>query len=74
MMDIVMCVEEFFQKNVIFGTCTLERYTQFRNLYVREMVNHVMAESHLTVNLLLTGHMSVLHLLEKHDFGFVGCD
>ena len=74
MMDIVMCVEEFFQKSVIFGTCTLERHTQFRNLYVREMVNHVMAETHFTVYLLFAGHMSVLHLLEKHDLGFVGCD
>ncbi len=36
------------------------------NLHVREVVVHVMAESHLTVVLLLADHLSVLGLSHQH--------
>ena len=56
-----MGIKEVTQHIVVLGTCALEWKVKLKNLYIGEMVVHVMAETDLTIDLLLTGDVAVLH-------------
>ena len=69
-----MLLKEFFQHGIVFVACAFERQTQLRNLYLWEMVVHIMAETYFAVHLLLARHLSVLHLFQEHYLLLVACD
>ena len=64
--------KELLQHFGEFSTCAAQRQVEHGNLHVREVVVHVMAESYLSVVLLLADHFSVLGLPHEHDFIFLG--
>ena len=66
MMYVGMGFEEVAQHIVVFCACALEWKMKLKNLDVGEMVVHIMAEAYLTIDLLLTGDMTVLHELHDH--------
>lgn len=61
MVYVRMGIKEVTQHIVVLGTCALERKVKLKNLYIGEMVVHVMAETDLTIDLLLTGDVAILH-------------
>ena len=63
-----MLGEVFLQHLDKLVSGAVERQVERMDLHLREMVVHVVAESHLAVVLLLTHHLSVLGLAHQHHF------
>ena len=61
MVNVRVSLEEVAQHIVVLSARALEWKMKLKNLDVGEMVVHVMAETHLTIDLLLTGDVAVLH-------------
>ena len=74
MVHIGVGCEKVLQNVVVFGTFFFKRKVEFQDLNSGEVIVHVMAESHLTIVLLLRSHLTVLHLLHQHDFLLLGSD
>ena len=73
MVDVRMHGKELLQHFDEFSTCAAQRQVEQGNLHVREVVVHVMAESYLSVVLLLADHSSVFGLPHEQDFIFLCC-
>ena len=66
-----MLGEVLLQHLDILAFGAVERQVEVDDFHIREVVVHIVAESHLTVVLLLADHSSVLGLSHEHDFRFL---
>src|SRR5574344_165627 len=61
-------------KDIVIGIILTKRQVKVDDLYIREMVVHIMTESYFTVLLLLACHVAILHLFHKHDLFLLCCN
>ena len=63
-----MRLEEIVEDDVELTAVFLHRKVEFDDVDGREVVAHIVAESHLAVVLLFRGHLAVFHQFQQHDF------